>query len=205
MLHAFQANYNGEDGANPVGGLITDSAGNLYGTTYYGGIYEQGAAFMLEPTGAETVLASFGKRVFAFYPVGGLAMDAAGNLYGTTAGVQDAKGYQFQGALFTLLTPSASTTTTLASSPNPSTHGQTVTFTAAVASSAGTPANGETVSFMKGKTVLGKGTLTGGSANFTTSKLKVGTTSVTAVYGGDPTHTSSTSNTVQQVVEKAAK
>jgi hypothetical protein len=94
----------------------------------------------------------------------------------------------------------APTTTTLSSAPNPSNPGQAVTFTAVVAVKAGAPPNGETVSFMKGKTVLGTGLLSGGSATFTTSTLKVGTTAVKAVYGGDATLAGSTSKTVDQVV-----
>jgi hypothetical protein len=97
------------------------------------------------------------------------------------------------------------TTTILTSSPNPSTYRQPVTFTAVVASGVGVPPDGETVSFMKGKTVLGTATLSGGSASFTTSTLKVGTTSIKAVYGGDSNFAGSTSKAVKQVVEKAGK
>ena len=96
----------------------------------------------------------------------------------------------------------AATTTTLKSAPNPSKYGQAVTFTAVVSSSIGPPPNGETVSFMKGKIVLGTGTLSAGSASFTTSTLKVGTTSVTAVYGGDSNFAGSKSKTVKQVVSQ---
>jgi hypothetical protein len=98
----------------------------------------------------------------------------------------------------------AATTTALTSSPNPSKYGQAVTFKAVVTSSIGAPPGGETISFMKGKTVLGTGELSGGSATFTTSTLKVGTTSVQAVYGGDSNFAASKSNVVKQVVEKAA-
>jgi hypothetical protein len=94
----------------------------------------------------------------------------------------------------------AVTTTTLTSSPNPSTHGQAVTFTATVTSKLGAPHDGETVTFKKGKTVLGTGALTGGSASFTTSMLPVGTNYIKAVYGGDSTLASSTSKVLQQVV-----
>jgi hypothetical protein len=96
------------------------------------------------------------------------------------------------------------TTTTLTSSPNPSTQGQAVTFTASVTSSNGAPPDGETISFMKGKTVLGTGTLSGGSASFTTSTLLVGTNVVTAVYAGDSNFAGSTSKAVKQVVNEAA-
>src|ERR1019366_5756835 len=87
--------------------------------------------------------------------------------------------------------------------PNPSTYGQAVTFTAAVTSKLGTPPNGETVTFMEGKTLLGTGTLSGGAASFTTSTLKAGTNSITAVYAGDSNFAASTSKAVKQVVSKA--
>jgi hypothetical protein len=92
------------------------------------------------------------------------------------------------------------TATTITSSPNPSNLGQAVTFTATVASSAGSPPDGETVSFMQGKTVLGTGTLSGGSASFTTSTLKAGKHSVTADYNGDSNFAGSKSKAVKQVV-----
>jgi hypothetical protein len=96
------------------------------------------------------------------------------------------------------------TTTSLTSSPNPSTYGQTVAFTATVTSSLGVPPpDGEIISFMKGTTVLGTGTLSGGSANFMTSTLPVGTNAIKAVYGGASSLPGSTSNVVKQVVSKA--
>jgi len=91
------------------------------------------------------------------------------------------------------------TTTTLTSSPNPSTYGEVVTFTAVVTPA---PPDGETTSFMNGKKVLGTGTLSDGSATFITSTLKVGTTSITAVYGGDSNFAGSKSNVVKEVVRK---
>jgi hypothetical protein len=93
------------------------------------------------------------------------------------------------------------TTTTLTSSPNPSADGAPVTFTADVTSKAGPPPNGETVSFQKGTTVLGTGTLSGGSAVFVTSALEVGKTSVIAVYKGDSHFGASKSAAVSQVVQ----
>jgi hypothetical protein len=93
------------------------------------------------------------------------------------------------------------TATSLASSPNPSVFGQSVTLTAGVTSSAGVPSG--TVSFIKGKTVFGTGTLSAGSARFSTSKLPVATNSINAVYGGNSKFLGSTSNTVKQVVGKA--
>jgi hypothetical protein len=93
------------------------------------------------------------------------------------------------------------TTTTISSSPNPSTFAQAVTFLAMVDSNAGAPPDGETVTFKHGTITLGTGTLSGGSASFTTTKLKLGTTAVTAVYGGDPDFIGSKSKPVKQVVE----
>jgi hypothetical protein len=95
------------------------------------------------------------------------------------------------------------TTTTLTSSVNPSTDGETVTFTAVVTSSDGAIPNGETVAFMNGKTILGTGSLANRSATFKISTLKVGETPITAAYGGDSNFSASTSNVVKQRVKAA--
>lgn len=95
------------------------------------------------------------------------------------------------------------TTISLSSSPNPSTYGQAVTFTAVITSANGTPPNGETITFMKGATVLGTGILSGGSASFTTSTLPGGTDYIKAVYGGDSNFGGSKSQALPQVVNKA--
>ena len=97
----------------------------------------------------------------------------------------------------------AATTTTLSSSPNPSAYGQTVILTASVISGYGVPPDGETVIFKQGETVLGTGTLNGGSTSISTSALKVGTKLVKAVYAGDSKFFSSVSKAVSQVVSKA--
>jgi uncharacterized repeat protein (TIGR03803 family) len=89
VLYSF--NNNGSDGNYPYAGLVFDSAGNLYGTTYYGGTSNQGSIFKLSPNGnggwTETVLHSFdfNNGTDGAYPYAGLTFDAAGNLYGTTA------------------------------------------------------------------------------------------------------------------------
>ncbi len=77
----------GKRGQNPQGGVISDSAGNLYGTTYYGGIYGWGTVYELERTKngwKERVLYSFAGVADGTNPVGNLLIDTAGNLYGTT-------------------------------------------------------------------------------------------------------------------------
>jgi hypothetical protein len=73
--------------------------------------------------------------------------------------------------------------TTLESSKNPSVYGESVTFTATVDSDVSH--DGETVLFMNGATELGRGTLSGGSASFTTSALEAGTNSIRAEYADD--------------------
>jgi len=142
----------------------------------------------------------------------GIAVDSASNAY--IVGATDSNNFPTKKPLqaanhggddvfLAKISPGTATTTTLSSSPNPSTYGQAVIFSAVVTSANGAPPDGETVSFMKGKTVLGTGTLKGGSASFTTSTLPVGTNSITAVYGGDMNFAGSTSKPVKQVVDKA--
>jgi len=84
VLHSFAS---GADGQQPEGTLIFDSAGNLYGTTQYGGAYNVGTVFELRSTAggswAEKVLHTFGSGTDGTYPIGGVTFDAAGNLYGT--------------------------------------------------------------------------------------------------------------------------
>jgi uncharacterized repeat protein (TIGR03803 family) len=82
VLHSFSG---GTDGANPSPGrLIRDAAGNLYGTTEYGGASDNGVVYKLDPTGKETVLYSFTGGADGGLPADGLIRDKAGNLYGTT-------------------------------------------------------------------------------------------------------------------------
>lgn len=194
------------DGCTPVAGVVLDADGNIYGTTQGGSDgYAMGTVYeLVAPVGKgkykEVPLWSF-TGTDGSYPMASLILDRAGNLYGTTY----QGGSSNAGVVFEVTGVRATTTTALSSSPNPSQSGQAVTFTAVVASTFGTQPDGETVSFMKGKTVLGTGTLSGGSATFTTSTLKVGTTSVTAVYGGDSNFAGSTSKAVKQLVKKAGE
>ena len=92
----YDFNGGSADGAAPVGGLIADSAGNLYGTTGTGGPYTDcspfgqtcGVVFELSPSGGswtETILYTFTGGTDGGEPLAGLAIDSQGDLYGTTA------------------------------------------------------------------------------------------------------------------------
>ena len=84
VLHSFGATIN--DGRQPYGQLVRDAAGNLYGTTVSGGACLCGVVFKISPDGTESILHTFGSNpTDGYYPEAGLAMDAKGNLYGTTA------------------------------------------------------------------------------------------------------------------------
>lgn len=72
------------NGYDAISGVIRDAAGNLYGTTYRGGANGMGTVFKLDAAGNETLLHSFTGGPDGAYPYAGLAMDTAGNLYGTT-------------------------------------------------------------------------------------------------------------------------
>jgi uncharacterized repeat protein (TIGR03803 family) len=85
VVYSFQCG--GGDGQNPWSDLISDSAGNLYGTTRGGGTFGDGTVFEISVGGAEAVLYSFGATPGdGSGPVTGLVRDNAGNLYGTTPG-----------------------------------------------------------------------------------------------------------------------
>jgi len=102
-------------------------------------------------------------------------------------------------ASLTETTKVAATTTIVTSSLNPSTHGQSVTFTAKVTpGTSGTPTG--TVTFKDGSTTLGSKTLSGGAATFALTTLASGTHSITAVYGGSTDYAASTSPALSQVV-----
>lgn len=121
-LHRFSG---GEDGANPGAGLISGSTGNLYGTTQFGGpnctrwvasgcgtVFEIaaqavtrcetlcGTRFQIsDRVHAETILWSFPPNG-ASWPAGGVIMDAAGDLYGTTSTGRCPNGHHGCGTVF---------------------------------------------------------------------------------------------------------
>jgi uncharacterized repeat protein (TIGR03803 family) len=77
-------NFTGADGAFPFGSLIADPAGNLYGTTAVSTTSCSGMVYKIDPAGNYTVLYCFTGGADGGTPTGSLALDAAGNIYGTT-------------------------------------------------------------------------------------------------------------------------
>lgn len=92
-LHGFKGMPHA---GSPYGGLISDAAGNLYGTTYYGGANGLGSVFKLAPDSkgkwSESVLYSFKTGTDGNSPTSTLVFDAQGNLYGTTSAGGDTNG-----------------------------------------------------------------------------------------------------------------
>jgi len=84
-------NFTNSEGINPLGGLIADAAGNLFGTTPAGGSNNWGTIYELSPPAApggtwqESTLYSFKGLSDGAWPLGPLWRDSLGNLFGTTS------------------------------------------------------------------------------------------------------------------------
>jgi hypothetical protein len=124
LLYVFKG-VNSNDGNTPVGGVIFDQAGNLYGTTAYGGtgncmlfgsrvgcgtVYEMTPPKQKGGAWTETVLHSFQSGKDGYFPWGDLTFGSAGNLYGATQygggyGSCNAPYYQYCGTVFELSPP----------------------------------------------------------------------------------------------------
>jgi uncharacterized repeat protein (TIGR03803 family) len=87
VLYSFGPQGSG-DGQQPDAGLVMDSSGNLYGTTFVGGTNDEGTVFQLSPKAGggwtETVIHNFGNSGDGSLPTANLVLDANGHLYGTT-------------------------------------------------------------------------------------------------------------------------
>jgi uncharacterized repeat protein (TIGR03803 family) len=87
VVHSFTG---GNDGSTPIGNLVLDKSGNLYGVAGGGGKSKNGVVYKLTPTSggrwAETVVYSFNGGTDGASPVGGVVFDKAGNLFGVTSG-----------------------------------------------------------------------------------------------------------------------
>jgi uncharacterized repeat protein (TIGR03803 family) len=88
IVHSFRG---GSGGSRPLGALILDRKGNLYGTASSGGAdcngfgVGCGTVFRLTPDGNYRVLHAFAGGSDGIYPAAGLSLGADGNFYGTTA------------------------------------------------------------------------------------------------------------------------
>ncbi len=82
VLYAFKG---GKDGSFPLAGLLSDSAGTLYGTTSEGGAANAGVVFRVSSMGEESLLLAFDGAEGGSNPHATLIADRRGNLYGTTA------------------------------------------------------------------------------------------------------------------------
>jgi hypothetical protein len=168
-----------------VNAPAVDANGVVYGNN------EDGYLYAVQPGGMQVQRIFLDRTINAGYtPV---TIGGDGIIYAENAGHLIALGQLF-----------TTTTQITSSSPNPSTYGQSVTFTAQVSSGTGVPTG--TVQFKLGATELGKGTLNNGVATYQTTptQLPGGKDSITAVYGGDGTHSGSTSSPFLQTVNPAA-
>ena len=95
------------DGSGPTAGLIKGSDGNFYGVTTGGGSHSQGTVFKMTPSGAETVLYSFGTNLNdGGAPLAALLQASDGNFYGTTS-----SGGAFELGTVFKITPAGALTT----------------------------------------------------------------------------------------------
>jgi hypothetical protein len=215
--HAITAAYGGDTnntpGTSPVLTQVVNQAGSSVSLTSSANpsTFGQSVTFTATVTGASptgTVTFNDGATTLGTGTVNGSGQAtfttsslAAGSHSITATYGGDINNTPGTSPVLTQVVNQATTTTTLASSKNPSSAGEAVTFTA-TASSGGTPAG--TVTFRDGGTVIGTGTLSGGVATFTTSSLSVGSHAITANYNGDANNAASTSAVLTQSVQVPA-
>src|SRR5580700_7484536 len=87
VLYSFCMQEYCADGSGPVAPVVRDKAGNIYGTTYFGGTNCNngcGTVFKIDTAKNETVLYTFYSD--GCHPSQGLVMDKSGTLFGTTSG-----------------------------------------------------------------------------------------------------------------------
>jgi uncharacterized repeat protein (TIGR03803 family) len=180
------ASFNGANGAGARAGLIEDSSGDLFGTTYGGGSNTDGTAFEIKNgSNAITTLVSFNGTNGA-NPDARLVEDSSGNLFGTTAN----GGSTNNGTVFEVFTGAVSTTTVI-SSPTPVTYGTPVTLTATVSAPPGIGAPAGSVDFYDTttKTDLGQGVFTGSTDGTSTWTFTTGAKTLNATAGDTITAT----------------
>lgn len=161
-------------GRNPLGRLLVDASGTIYGTTREGGTSGNGTVFSLTSSGTLTTLASF-NGANGTRPTGGLIADAMGTLYGMTAG----GGTSNAGTVFSLT--QGGTLTTLASFNG--TNGSTPWFSLIAGSSGtlyGITAEGGASNMGTVFSLTSSGTL----STLTSFDLSKGFTPISLIYDG---------------------
>ena len=207
-LYSFCAQTNCADGTDPVAPLVQARDGAFYGTTLHGGAYcvpnsGCGTVFRITANGILSTLYSFDNGSDGGKPFAGLVQASDGNFYGAaTYGANPActAGLGGCGTVFRLTGPPPSTTS-VTSSPNPSTFGELVTITATVGPS-GPPQPTGTVGFTSNGTAISgctNVTLSNLTAVCKTSALPTGTDAVVASYSGDSNYGPSQGSVVQIV------
>lgn len=136
---------------------------------------------------------------FAYSPAAGTVLNVGSHTLSTTLTPTDSTDYTTVANTVSITVNKATPAMTLTASSNPSFVSDSVTFIASVTSSVGSPSG--TVTCYDGTTSLGSATLSSGSAAFITTLLAAGSHSVTAVYSGDSSFASVTSNSVAEVIE----
>jgi hypothetical protein len=187
---------------NPTSTSLTSSLNpSIYGqkVTWTAKVTSSGS---ISPTG--TV-----KLTWSVYTIGSATLNSSGvatftrsNLNAdpyplTAVYVGDAAHLGSTSPVLNQLVTQTTSAATLTSSPNPSTRGQAVTFTAKISSPTVTPTG--PVTFTAGKTVLGTAQLSGGKASLTISSLTVGSTKVMVTYNGDSNIAKSSASVTQTV------
>jgi Bacterial Ig-like domain (group 3)/Autotransporter beta-domain len=156
------------------------------------------------PTGTVTIQFGDGTVVTGTLAAGVVVLNhtyAATGTFTVTATYSGSSTFTTSSVTTTQSVGAKASTTTLASSLNPSAPGQAVTFTATVTGASPTG----TVQFKDGAANLGAPiTLAAGTASFTTSTLTSGSHAITAVYSGDTNNLASTSAVLAQTVNGAA-
>jgi hypothetical protein len=220
--HTISASYGGDSQFKPSKGAVTQIVGALPVTTktvlHTSGspsLVGQSVIFtatVTEPYSTipdgEMVTFSTGSLVLGTSTTtGGIASITTSALTGTTHTIKATYGgdstFRSSSGTIGQVVQKDSTSTTLASSVNPSVYGQVVTWTATVTGAGATPTG--KVAFMWNSTSIGTGTLdVHGVASLMSSTLTAVQHPLTAIYRGDANYAGSTSVILNQTVQPAA-
>ena len=209
---AFQQTCNGTSNCPFVAKIYFAATSTTLTSSVNPSIYGQKVTWTATST-AEGPIAPTGKVSFTWgsFSLGSAKLNSSGvasltlsklnaDSYPLTANYQgDANNVPSSSAILNQVINQTTSAATLTSSPNPSTSGEAVTFTAKITSPTTVPTG--PVTFSAGKTLLGSVELSGGKATFTTSSLPVGSTTVTVTYPWN-SNIASSSASVTQVVDQ---